>query len=101
MLFRSLPGNPLDLTVDPTSSSFWVSLVPPSTSSASDCPLLQHITLTANSEWENTTKDNQTAHAVSEEISKVCYVGDAKILNEGLLYTTGLLRKGFGRDKEE
>ncbi|CUS14298.1 unnamed protein product [Tuber aestivum] len=95
-----LPGNPLDLTVDPTSSSFWVSLAPSSTTATSDFPLLQHITLAANNEWENTTKGDKTARAVSEEISKVRYVGDVKILNEGLLYTTGSLRKGFGKDKE-
>ncbi|RPB05946.1 hypothetical protein L873DRAFT_1796817 [Choiromyces venosus 120613-1] len=96
-----LPGNPLDLTVDPSTNSFWISLASASSSGEGECPLLQHITLTPNGQWENTTGGDKPAQAAIGQVSGVRYAGDAKVLNDGLLYTTGLLRKGFGKDREE
>lgn len=91
-----LSGDPLDVAVDPTSSAFWVSVFPPSP----DGPMVEHISW-KDGGWQNTTASNDLTREVSEQMAKVEFVGDLKALNEGLLRPTGLLRKGFGKEKDD
>ncbi|KAL7268234.1 tRNA (guanine-N(7)-)-methyltransferase non-catalytic subunit trm82 [Rhizina undulata] len=87
-----LSGNPLDLTVDAASNSFYVAL----DTSEDPTPSLEKYALESGS-WVRQDLPQQ----ISDKV-KVEYVGDVKALREGLLYPMGMLRKGFEKgDKED
>lgn len=91
-----LSGHPLDTAVDTINNTFCISVVPTS----EDAPTIEKFIYTT-SQWENVTEVDNATRKIMEKTNEVQFVGDEKMLNEGLLYATGLLRKGTARTERE
>lgn len=91
-----LSGHPLGVAVDTANNVFYVSVVPSETFS----PTIEKFAYTID-RWGNATEGNEAVRKISEKTAGVEFIGDEKVLNEGLLYATGLLRKGTGRAEKE
>lgn len=91
-----LSGHPLDVAVDTPNNAFYVSVVPTS----EGAPTIEKFIHVAG-QWENVTEGNDTVGKIVEKTDEAQFVGDEKMLNEGLLYATGLLRKGTARAEKE
>lgn len=91
-----ISGNPLDIAIDTVNNSFWVSIIPISPES-STIEKFAHVM----GQWQNITEGNDVLKEIAKETAKIRFWGDEKVLNEGLLYATGLLRKGTGRAEKE
>lgn len=90
-----LSGHPLDVTVDSASNAFYVSVVP-----SEGSPTIEKFAH-AMGQWENITDRDGAVKKIAEKAAEVEFIGDEKVLNEGLLYATGLLRKGTGRAERD
>lgn len=91
-----LSGHPLDVAVDTSNNTFYVSVVPAS----EGAPMIEKFTHVTG-QWQNVTEGDDAVRKVTEKTSEAQFVGDEKMLNEGLLYATGLLRKGTARAEKE
>ncbi|KAH8154886.1 uncharacterized protein LAJ45_01418 [Morchella importuna] len=92
----ALTGNPLDLAVDPAGPAFWVSVV----LATAEGPGIEQFMHAGSQQWVSTSSSEALA-SIAAETAKVGFAGDEKVLNEGLLYAVGLLRKGTGRPERE
>lgn len=63
-------------------------------------PTIEQFTHSGSQQWASTGSSEALA-AIAAETAKVGFEGDEKVLNEGLLYAVGLLRKGTGRPERE
>lgn len=91
-----LSGHPLDVAVDTSNNIFYVSVVPASEAA----PMIEKFIYTTG-QWQNVTEGDDAVRKMVEKTGGAQLVGDEKMLNEGLLYATGLLRKGTARAEKE